>query len=163
MSYVFKICLFQRPICARWESGTRATAYNSAMQFAGRTGTWQGHVCIAQTLVEINPFLELYMAAKNNCIKRDVCIFAKESFCSSNGECGHYIMEKGFTSTNKPMPKLPTLEESLHKLHDSDWGWVDSQSYWYGARSMYNRISRQLSANDQKRSVRFINRILCGF
>lgn len=40
------------------------------------------------------------MAAKNNCIKRDVCIFAKESFCSSNGECGHYIMEKGFTSTN---------------------------------------------------------------
>ena len=49
-------------------------------------------------------------------------------------------------STNKPMPKLPTLEESLHRLHDGDWGWVDSQSYWYGARSMYNRISRQLSA-----------------
>lgn len=45
------------------------------------------------------------MAAKNNCIKRDVCIFAKESFCKSNSECGHYIMEKGFTSTNsKSMP-----------------------------------------------------------
>jgi len=40
------------------------------------------------------------MAAKNNCIKRDVCIFSKESFCKSNSECGHYIMEKGFTTTN---------------------------------------------------------------
>jgi len=47
------------------------------------------------------------MAAKNNCIKRDVCIFAKESFCKSNSECGHYIMEKGFTSTNTGSPKLP--------------------------------------------------------
>ena len=43
------------------------------------------------------------MAAKINCIKRDVCIFAKESFCKSNSECGHYIMEKGFTSTNTQM------------------------------------------------------------
>jgi|WetSurMetagenome_2_1015567.scaffolds.fasta_scaffold1251506_2 hypothetical protein len=46
------------------------------------------------------------MAAKNNCIKRDVCIFAKESFCKSNSECGHYIMEKGFTSTNKQSTPL---------------------------------------------------------
>ena len=51
------------------------------------------------------------MAAKNNCIKRDVCIFAKESFCKSNSECGHYIMEKGFTSTNTGSPKLPQLED----------------------------------------------------
>ena len=40
------------------------------------------------------------MAAKNNCVKRDVCIFSKESFCKSSSECGHYIAEKVFTSTN---------------------------------------------------------------
>lgn len=53
------------------------------------------------------------MAAKNNCIKRDVCIFAKESFCKSNSECGHYIMEKGFTSTNNARVKCPSCGNDI--------------------------------------------------
>ena len=70
------------------------------------------------------------MAAKNNCIKRDVCIFAKESFCKSNSECGHYIMEKGFTSTNNRSDEIAWLESFLVRARDvfagvSDFHWLE--------------------------------------
>ena len=42
------------------------------------------------------------MAAKEcDCIKRDVCVFYSDGdYPQVCDKCGHYIMEKGFTSTN---------------------------------------------------------------
>ena len=42
------------------------------------------------------------MSTTGDCIKRDVCIYAKEDVCS---DCGHYISDRKFTSTNKRSPK----------------------------------------------------------
>lgn len=45
------------------------------------------------------------MSTKGDCVKRDVCIYAKEDIC---GDCGRYISDKIFTSANKPsMPVCP--------------------------------------------------------
>jgi hypothetical protein len=30
----------------------------------------------------------------------------------------------------------------LNNLHDSDWGWIDSQSYYAGARAMYWAVEK---------------------
>jgi hypothetical protein len=35
---------------------------------------------------------------------------------------------------------LPDWETVTKDLHDSDWGWIDSQSYWSGVRDLYERL-----------------------
>ena len=61
------------------------------------------------------------------------------------------FVEESIQQPPKDKLKLPTMKKSLKNLHDSDWGWVDSQSYWYGARSMYRRICRHINGLNKKK------------
>jgi hypothetical protein len=58
------------------------------------------------------------MAAKEcDCIKRDVCVFYSDGdYPQVCDKCGHYITEKGFTSTNSERDANAAWEERV-KLH----------------------------------------------
>lgn len=59
------------------------------------------------------------MAAKNcDCIKRDVCVFYSDcDYPQVCENCGHYISEKGFTST---FIKCDDCDESAEYHYCSD-------------------------------------------
>jgi hypothetical protein len=43
------------------------------------------------------------MSTFGDCVKRDVCIYAKEDICN---DCGHYISDRKFTSTNTRITEI---------------------------------------------------------
>ena len=64
------------------------------------------------------------------------------------------IAEEKLKSDNKPMPKLPLYTEIMKEIYGDDWAvdaGVCSASMDRVAHSMYNYISRQLSAHLSKR------------
>jgi hypothetical protein len=99
--------------------------------------------------VEINFSFGDYMPAKKDFVCWFVKMFPYSSIDSDHARsclAGWNAAEEKFTSTNKPMPKLPTLAECQTEVQSQIWGGGFKGTSSNITEIVYNFISRQLSA-----------------